>query len=204
MAYVLWTRFLRHAPTHPDWPDRDRFVLSAGHASMLLYSLLHLTGYDLLARRAQALPPVGLEDARAPGVRPHARRRGDDRSARPGLRERRRDGDRRAPTGRRVQPRRPRDRRPLDVRDRLRRRPPGGHRLRGGIARRPPAPRQARRPVRRQQDPARRADVDGLVARTSRSASRRTAGTRPGSRTATTSTAIEAAITAARPRNARA
>ena len=45
MAYVLWTRFLRHAPTHPDWPDRDRFVLSAGHASMLLYSLLHLTGY---------------------------------------------------------------------------------------------------------------------------------------------------------------
>src|SRR6187401_3384708 len=47
MAYVLWTRFLRHAPTRPDWPDRDRFVLSAGHASMLLYSLLHLTGYDL-------------------------------------------------------------------------------------------------------------------------------------------------------------
>jgi transketolase len=47
MAYVLWTRFLRHAPTHPDWVDRDRFVLSAGHASMLLYSLLHLTGYDL-------------------------------------------------------------------------------------------------------------------------------------------------------------
>ena len=47
MAYVLWTRFLRHAPTNPGWPDRDRFVLSAGHASMLLYSLLHLTGYDL-------------------------------------------------------------------------------------------------------------------------------------------------------------
>ncbi len=47
MAFVLWTRFLRHAPSRPDWPDRDRFVLSAGHASMLLYSLLHLTGYDL-------------------------------------------------------------------------------------------------------------------------------------------------------------
>jgi transketolase len=47
MAYVLWTRFLRHAPSRPEWPDRDRFVLSAGHASMLLYSLLHLTGYDL-------------------------------------------------------------------------------------------------------------------------------------------------------------
>jgi transketolase len=47
MAYVLWTRFLRHNPTNPTWPDRDRFVLSAGHGSMLLYSLLHLTGYDL-------------------------------------------------------------------------------------------------------------------------------------------------------------
>jgi transketolase len=45
MAFALWTRHLRHAPTQPDWPDRDRFVLSAGHASMLLYSLLHLTGY---------------------------------------------------------------------------------------------------------------------------------------------------------------
>ena len=47
MAYVLWTRFLKHNPRNPQWPDRDRFVLSAGHGSMLLYSLLHLTGYDL-------------------------------------------------------------------------------------------------------------------------------------------------------------
>jgi len=47
MAYVLWTRFLRHNPHNPKWLDRDRFVLSAGHGSMLLYSLLHLTGYDL-------------------------------------------------------------------------------------------------------------------------------------------------------------
>ena len=47
MAYVLWTRFLRHNPNHPKWPDRDRFVLSAGHGSALLYSLLYLTGYDL-------------------------------------------------------------------------------------------------------------------------------------------------------------
>jgi len=46
-AYVLWNRFLRHNPRNPSWIDRDRFVLSAGHASMLLYSLLHLTGYDL-------------------------------------------------------------------------------------------------------------------------------------------------------------
>lgn len=47
MAYVLWTRFLRHNPVNPAWPDRDRFVLSAGHGSALLYALLHLTGYDL-------------------------------------------------------------------------------------------------------------------------------------------------------------
>jgi transketolase len=47
MAYVLWTRHLRHSPSNPHWPDRDRFILSAGHGSMLLYSLLYLTGYDL-------------------------------------------------------------------------------------------------------------------------------------------------------------
>ena len=47
MAHVLWTRFLKHNPANPSWFDRDRFVLSAGHGSMLLYSLLHLTGYDL-------------------------------------------------------------------------------------------------------------------------------------------------------------
>jgi transketolase len=47
MAYVLWTRFLRHNPHNPKWDNRDRFLLSAGHGSMLIYSLLHLTGYDL-------------------------------------------------------------------------------------------------------------------------------------------------------------
>jgi transketolase len=47
VGYALWTRFLRHNPANPSWPGRDRFVLSAGHASMLLYSLLYLTGYDL-------------------------------------------------------------------------------------------------------------------------------------------------------------
>ena len=46
-AWALWSRHLRHNPKNPRWPDRDRFVLSAGHGSMLLYSLLHLTGYDL-------------------------------------------------------------------------------------------------------------------------------------------------------------
>jgi transketolase len=47
VAVVLWTQFLRHNPDDPQWPDRDRFVLSAGHGSMLIYSLLHLSGYDL-------------------------------------------------------------------------------------------------------------------------------------------------------------
>ncbi len=46
-GYVLWTKFLKHNPKNPSWDNRDRFVLSGGHASMLLYSLLHLTGYDL-------------------------------------------------------------------------------------------------------------------------------------------------------------
>ncbi|MEP6638297.1 MAG: transketolase [Chloroflexota bacterium] len=74
MAYVLWTRFLRHAPTRPDWPDRDRFVLSAGHASMLLYSLLHLTGYvvsleDLQSfRQWGSITPGHPEYGLTPGV----------------------------------------------------------------------------------------------------------------------------------------
>lgn len=45
-AYVVWTKFMRHNPKNPNWPNRDRFILSAGHGSMLLYSLLHLTGYE--------------------------------------------------------------------------------------------------------------------------------------------------------------
>lgn len=64
MAYVLWTRFLRHSPTQPDWFDRDRFVLSAGHASMLLYSLLHLTGYDLPLEELKRFRQYG---SRTPG-----------------------------------------------------------------------------------------------------------------------------------------
>ncbi len=64
MAYTLWTRFLRHAPTMPDWPNRDRFVLSAGHASMLLYSLLHLTGYDVSLKDIESFRQWG---SRTPG-----------------------------------------------------------------------------------------------------------------------------------------
>ena len=73
-AYVLWTRFLRHNPGNPDWADRDRFVLSCGHASMLLYSLLHLSGYDLSLdeirnfRQWGSLTPGHPERGHTPGV----------------------------------------------------------------------------------------------------------------------------------------
>jgi transketolase len=69
MAYTLWTRFLRHAPTRPDWPDRDRFVLSAGHASMLLYSLLHLTGYDVTLEDLQSFRQWGSKTPGHPEYR---------------------------------------------------------------------------------------------------------------------------------------
>ena len=59
MASTLWMRFLVHDPSHPHWPDRDRFVLSAGHGSMLLYSLLHLTGYDLPMSELQHFRKLG-------------------------------------------------------------------------------------------------------------------------------------------------
>ncbi len=74
MAYVLWTRFLKHHPANPEWFDRDRFVLSAGHGSMLLYSLLHLSGYALpLAqieqfRQWQSIAPGHPERGVTPGV----------------------------------------------------------------------------------------------------------------------------------------
>ena len=64
MAYVLWQHHLRHNPRDPHWPDRDRFVLSAGHGSMLLYCLLHLTGYDLTMADLQAFRQW---DSRTPG-----------------------------------------------------------------------------------------------------------------------------------------
>jgi transketolase len=73
-AYVLWSRFLRHNPRNPAWVDRDRFVLSCGHASMLLYSLLYLTGYDLPLdqikhfRQWGSMTPGHPERGHTPGV----------------------------------------------------------------------------------------------------------------------------------------
>ena len=64
MAYVLWSRFLRHDPRDPAWPDRDRFVLSAGHGSALLYALLHLFGYDVSLDELKRFRQL---DSRTPG-----------------------------------------------------------------------------------------------------------------------------------------
>ncbi|MEP7347685.1 MAG: transketolase [Gemmatimonadaceae bacterium] len=74
MAYILWTRHLRHDPRDPHWTDRDRFILSAGHASALLYSLLYLTGYDLTLddlkqfRQWGSRTPGHPEHGETPGV----------------------------------------------------------------------------------------------------------------------------------------
>ncbi|MGI0071972.1 MAG: transketolase [Thermoplasmata archaeon] len=74
MAYVLWDRFLRHNPADPEWPNRDRFLLSAGHGSALLYALLHTTGYDLSIeelqrfRQWESRTPGHPEHGRTPGV----------------------------------------------------------------------------------------------------------------------------------------
>src|SRR3954466_15264062 len=74
IAVALWQRHLRHNPAHPEWPDRDRFVISNGHGSMLLYALLHLTGYDLPLdelkrfRQLHSKTPGHPEHGLAPGV----------------------------------------------------------------------------------------------------------------------------------------
>ncbi|MBP8955012.1 MAG: transketolase, partial [Armatimonadetes bacterium] len=74
VAYVLWTRFLKYNPRDPKWPNRDRFVLSAGHGSMLLYSMLHLGGYDVSLddiknfRQLGSITPGHPEAGLTPGV----------------------------------------------------------------------------------------------------------------------------------------
>ena len=102
MAFTLWTRFLKHNPKNPGWFDRDRFVLSAGHGSMLLYSLLHLTGYDL-----------SLDEIKR--FRTHAGSRGIDGTARPRVWQWRWPGYRRGVAGRALQPAWAQDCRPLHV-----------------------------------------------------------------------------------------
>src|SRR5437764_987071 len=73
MAYLLWTRFLRHNPDNPDWPNRDRFVLSCGHASALIYALLHLAGYGLPIEELKRFRQFG---SKTPGHPEHELTRG--------------------------------------------------------------------------------------------------------------------------------
>ena len=84
LAYTLYTRVMRHNPANAAWPNRDRFVLSCGHASMLLYSILYLCGYGLELEDLENFRQLGSPCAGHPeyGARPG--HRGDDRPARPG------------------------------------------------------------------------------------------------------------------------
>ena len=99
LAYVIWQNFLRFNPEDPIWPNRDRFVLSNGHASMLLYSILHLSGVKAVNAKYERLgePAVSLDDikrfrqldSKCPGhpEYPHLRARDDNRSFRARLRQ---------------------------------------------------------------------------------------------------------------------
>ena len=132
MAYALWTRYLRHDPRDPDWPDRDRFVLSGGHGSALLYSLLNLTGYALrclassrgFRQWGSKTPGHPESTASRPASRLPRVRSGRGSGMPSGWRSRS-AGSLIATIGP------ARDRRSLDVRDRLRRRPDGGRGARG-------------------------------------------------------------------------
>ena len=167
VATVLFTRFLKFDAADPDWPDRDRFVLSAGHGSMLLYALLHLTGYPgMTIEELKQLPPARLQDRRPSRVRPRARHRDDDRSAGPGPRQRRRHGDRRALLNARLRRRASSTTSPMCI--------AGDGCLMEGISQEaislagPPEAQQADRAVRRQPHLHRRADVAVRVRRPGR------------------------------------
>ena len=164
VAYQLWQHNLRYDPAQPLWPGRDRFVLSCGHASMLLYSMLHLAGVRKVAkhenkrrrrpgdhaRRHQELPPAGQPLRRPSGVRRSGRHRNDDRPAGPRRRHQRRHGDRRQVARRPLQPARLRAVRQQRLRPLQRRRPDGRHRQRSRLHRRPSEAHQPALDLRRQ------------------------------------------------------
>src|SRR4026207_1370900 len=125
MAYVLCTRFLRHNPKNPKWENRDRFLLSAGHGSMLLYSLLYLTGYDLPLGELKNFRQWG---SKTPGHPEYGLTPGVEITHRPtrrGFRERRRHGDGRGTSRSEVQQGRLSARRSSRLRHRFRWRPDG-------------------------------------------------------------------------------
>ena len=146
LAHVLWSRHLRFNPADPHWPGRDRFVLSAGHGCMLLYSLLHLTGYDLPISELENFRQWGSRDAGASGVPAHRGRRDHHRAARPGR------GHRvgMAIAGKHLECAVRRSGGISGLRDRVRRRSDGGRVGRGLVARRSSGARQPRVSLRRQ------------------------------------------------------
>ncbi len=147
LAHVLFTRIMNYDAAEPDWPDRDRFVLSAGHASILLYSMLYLTGYGLTLDDLKAFRQWGSATPGHPEVHHTKGVEVTTGPARPGLRQRRGHGPGRAVAARPV---RRRGRRPPHVRRLRRRLPRGGHQPRGRLAGRAPPPRAARLHLRRQ------------------------------------------------------
>ena len=173
LAHVLWTRVMRHDPLDPAWPDRDRFVLSCGHACILQYAFLHLTGYDLTLDDLRRFRQWGSRTPGHPEFGHTAGRRGDHRPAGAGLRQRGRHGPRRA---RGASPLRGRGVRPPRLRSGERRLHHGGRLPRGGIARRAPRPGPPARRLRRQPHHHRRPDRAGLRRRPGEDGSRPTAG----------------------------
>ena len=157
IAEVLWRRFLKHNPADPHWPDRDRFVLSNGHGSMLLYALLHLTGYDLpmeelkrfrqLHSKTPGHPEVGV----TPGVETTTG------PARSGIGQCGRHGAVRAVARGPFQPAGPHHRRSSHLGIRRRRLPDGGHQPRSLFAGRHARTFEADRDLRRQRHQHRRA-----------------------------------------------
>ena len=164
VAYCLWQQFLRFDPQDPIWPNRDRFVLSAGHASMLLYSLLHLTGVKAVSKDYETLgePSVPLEaikrfrqlDSRCPGHPEYRWTSGVETTTGPlgqGRGHQRRHGHRRPVDGRPLQPARVRGPDRLQRLRPVRRRLHDGRHLgRGRVAGRPPAALQPLLDLRQQ------------------------------------------------------
>ena len=187
MACVLWTRFLKHNPANPALV-RPRSLRTLRGA--WIGAAVQPAAPDRLRaipRADQAVSPMGQPHARSPRARPHARRRGHDRPARTGLRQRRGHGDGGSAARRALQPRRLRHRRSFHLRDRERRRPDGRRRFRGRVAGRPSEARQADLSVRRQSRHAFRRHRHHLHRGPRLDASRPTAGTPNRSTTATTS-----------------
>jgi hypothetical protein len=154
VATVLWGKFLKFDAAKPDWADRDRFVLSAGHGSMLLYSLLHLTGFKAVTmqeienfRQWGSLTPGHPEVHHTPGVETTTGPLGQGLATAVGM------AMAEAPPGRALRPGR---RRPPHLGDRRRRLPDGRRQPRGDQPGRPPEAQQADRAVRRQQHHHRR------------------------------------------------